>query len=325
MAWDPVPWAINGASTDAAIARVLANIASNDAEGINLPGDFKVSALGTPGPQVSVAPGGMVVRNVQAPGESYVGISRSDTLVNIASTGGAARSDLLIAQIIDPDFSPWQPYTDPNQKLNGPYFQPVIISGVSPSTTSASEVVSYSAYALARIDMPANTINVDGNYIVDLRNLAKPRTKTVYGMQDQSGTTDFPYTQSTNINFPPSSMQVQVPEWATQAVVRIDITTLQCLAPASDAQFCVQFGTLQGTATTLDFNAPSNLGAYDAIGMPVTAFAVFNGSSFTALQGKTVTVQPMGFRLQSGNQGDIQSQKGRTQVGFTVHFDEILA
>jgi hypothetical protein len=77
MAFDLVPWAIEGASTDAALARVLANIASKNAEGINLPGDFKVTALGTPGPQVNIAPGGMVVRNAQAPGESYVGIARS--------------------------------------------------------------------------------------------------------------------------------------------------------------------------------------------------------------------------------------------------------
>jgi hypothetical protein len=303
VAFDLVPWAIEGASTDAALARVLANIASHNAEGVNLPGDFKVSALGTPGPQVSVATGGMVVRNAQAPGESYVGIARSDTLVDIAPTSGASRSDLLIAQVIDPDFAPWQPYTDPNQKLNGPYFQPVIISGVAPSVTKASDVVSYAAYAIARIDIPNSTTNIQDTMIVDLRKLAQPQTSTFKKVvpgpvsQDNLAITDTNWR-----NWPTGSITVDIPEWATHCLASIRLNQVQVDTHGSDFIGRVNIGGIAGQGVNFDFNgAPSDpAGVVSAL-----PFEIFADVDVTSLQGQTVTVKPEVERTYTQNTGGI--------------------
>ena len=326
MAFDPVPWAINSASTDAALARVLANIASHDAEGINLPGDFKVSALGTPGPQVSVSTGGMVVRNAQAPGESYVGIARSATLVDIAATTAAARSDLLIAQVIDPDFAPWQPYTDPNQVLNGPYFQPVIISGVSNTVTEASQVVSYAAYAIARIDIPNNTTNITDTMIVDLRHLAQPRHDSVMSVLATGSTKDSLTTAETTwANWPNNSIQVTVPTWATHAQVSILLNQVQ-VDNAVNFNAQVNLGGLTGATANFDYNPPNANADGMVVGVP---FALYADIDVTSLQGQTVALKPQAERTYTSTATGNCWMGGGTspmqQVIFDVRFTEKTA
>jgi hypothetical protein len=55
--------------------------------------------------------------------------------VGINLAGGGC-SDLIIVRVIDPDFSAWQPYQHPESIANGPYREPVVVPGVT-STTSA--------------------------------------------------------------------------------------------------------------------------------------------------------------------------------------------
>jgi hypothetical protein len=318
MSFDPVPWAVTGAATAAAEARVLANIASHDSEGVVLSGDFKVTQTGTPSGSVQIGTGGMVIKNFQAPGESYVGKASSSTLQAISPTGGTGRSDLIIARVIDPDFAPWQPYTDPNQILNGPYFQPFVVAGVSPSTTSAGQVVSYSAYALARIDIPAGTTNILTSMITDLRSPYRARTWHDDDNQPTPTVNNLLITDTTWRDWPENSVQVTIPPWATFARCSI---TLQGLLADNAADFAsrINLGGLTGQGANFDYDAPAALtGVQQALNFTSTyRFDV------RSLQGTTVTMKHQAQRINTGNTGNIWTANAPlVQAIFRLDYDE---
>ena len=252
MAFDPVPWAIgNGAEVSEETGRVFANIASRNSQGINLPGDLKVTALAVPGGAIQIAPGGVVLRNRQAPGQSYVGRAATVTQVPIAPTGSSGpRSDLVIARVRDPEFAPWQPYTDPAQIAHGPYFEPFVISGVPSNTKFAEDIVTYTAEALARIDIPANTAAITNAMIVPLRRLAQPRTYSPFDVQP--GAMPVNHLATNEINWhhcPLNTFEVDVPAWATHAQVMIQLVNVPTDGPSDINTRCV-IGNL--TATRID-------------------------------------------------------------------------
>lgn len=322
-----MPWAISNADTDAASARVLANLASRDSEGILLPGDFKVTQLGTPGGGVQISTGAMVLRNVQSPGESYVGLARTVTTQPISPTTSSSRSDLVVARVIDPDFSPWQPYTDPNMIANGPYFEPFVLSAVSPSTVAAGQVVSYSAYALARIDLPTNTTNILNSMIHDLRGLANPRNSTVYQWQSVAAQNRLTTSQTTWVDWPGNSLQVTVPPWATTATVAIRLNgplgygfSGGGSADGVDAYMRVNFnGDTSGPVAVFDFNAPTNLAATDAMMVPISMYGNFD---CRAVQGETIVVKPQAERYNVGVHSNVLEMDTWHQVEFDIRFSE---
>jgi hypothetical protein len=240
VSFDPVPIAIgNGAVLQDDVFRVFANAATRDSEGVVLPGQFKTTALGSPGAAVSIAPGGLVVRNAQKTGESYIGRAQTATQVSISpNNGGSTRRDLVLARIIDPDYSPWQPSGTPgapNTSVpNGPYFEPYVLSGVGAVTSAAQAGITYSAVALARVDMPAGAQTVQSGYITDLRQLAQPRIGFAYDVQTVASSQQLLVTDTTAKDWPLNSLQVYVPRWATHAQVGITLLTVGTDGNASD-------------------------------------------------------------------------------------------
>lgn len=316
MAFDQVPWAISGSQLDAFVMRELANIATRDTEGIQLPGNCKVSATGTPSGQVSIAAGGLIVRNRQAAGQSYVGYAPSSTLVSIAPTAGAGRSDLVVATVRDPDFAPWSPYTDPTDILFGPYFYPEVISGVSSSTTTfAATGLTYSALALARIDIPAGTTNITNAMITDLRELAQPRASEAYDIQTVSSTQNILTSDTTYKDFPTNPLSVKVPKWATHAQVIITLNQVRCDNDA-DANFRVNFGGTTGPNVLFSFDKPAFVTS-DYEGTLVQVYAEIN---VTSMQGTTVTVKPQGQRV-AGPTGNMR-MTAQDFVAFQINFSE---
>lgn len=320
MTFDPVPWAITGASTQAFVARMLANIATNGSQGVLLPGDMKVTQLSSPGGGVQIAAGGAVINNQQAPGESYIGKATTSTTISVAPTGGAARSDLIVAYVIDPDFAPWSPYTTPAQILNGPYFLPNVLSGVAPSTTSAQAVVSYAAVALARIDIPSSTSTITNAMIHDLRSLANPRSLRALSIQPGvSDSQEMPVTQTTFTQFPSNSFSITVPTWATNADVIMGLQYLVSSNPVN-ADNQILFGGLTGTTQFFDYN-----GSQAAFGAEMYAFNNYASFNVTALQGQTVTVSQQVRRTFTGiSTGNLEYNTGQ-QVSLDVQFSERTA
>lgn len=315
MSFDPVPWAVSGSQLDAYVMRALANIATRDSQGIQLPGNCKVTATASPSNQITIAQGGTVIRNRSVSGQTYVGHVASDTLVPVAPTGGLARSDLVIATIRDGDFSPWMPYTDPNAILFGPYFYPEIISGVSGSTTLASTVVSYSALELARIDLPPGTTNITNAMITDLRSLSQARYAPAYDVQAVTSTQSILTTDTTFKDWPTNNLVVKVPTWATHAQTVITINGIR----ADDdgrANVRVNFGGITGPSSLFDFVRPEWCNDYVSL-----LFQAYSEVNVQSLQGQSVIVKPQGQRGSPVGVGHINVDN-RQQVQFDVQFSE---
>jgi hypothetical protein len=300
VALDPVPLAIgNGAVHTDETMRVLVNAATRDASGVVLPGHFKPTALGTPGPFINIAPGGMVIRNTAATvtGESYVGRAGTTTQWAIPNTPG---STLVMARIVDPDFSPWQPSGTPgapNTSVpNGPYFMLNNITGVSSSTTLAEQQVTYAAEAIARIDNPGGATNITSAMIVDLRRLFNPRYGVTGDVQQGPGTASF-LTSTSYIQWPVQALSVYVPRWATHAQCSVSLNNVRA-QQAGDMLRRVRFGTLIGPEIPFDYNgAPWAAAPSDYTeSLPHTAYAEFD---VRALQGQTVQLYSDAKRVPS--------------------------
>ncbi len=322
MAVNPVPLAVDGSQVDAYILRQLANFATRDAQGIQLPGHMKVTALASPSMNVTVAPGGAVIRNAQAPGQSYVASNASATVIPVPAAN-TARSDLVMAYIRDPEFSPWQPYTDPTQILFGPYFDIVVQAGVPAGTTSASQVVSYSAMALARIDIPAGATSITNAMITDLRELASPRIGFGYDVQPGPTLNYVTTSEITWHDWPANSLATRVPPWATHAQVGIDLNIK--VDAAADVNLRVNLGGLTGPTYYFDYNgAPGTSVGY----VEVLPFRVYGEFDVRGLQGQLVTAKPQARRDYVAGAVNPGSNNGNVwaapelQVAFDIRYSE---
>ncbi|MGW0562960.1 hypothetical protein ACWDZ4_20630 [Streptomyces sp. NPDC003016] len=220
MAWDGIPWFVEGTAASEETVRLLAEVAAGGGEGIIGPADLVVTALDAPADAVQLGPGAMVARR-RAPGaasQAYAARMPVGEQVDIAPTGAdGPRSDLVVARIEDPYGGELWP--EPADPTIGPYVFTRVISDVTPGTRSILEVDPDStAVTLARIDLPENTSAVTQEMVTDLRQLARPRAQTtrqylhsVWATPDDLGAVtdvweDFPLG---------ARWQQQVPEWAT--------------------------------------------------------------------------------------------------------------
>lgn len=221
IGFDPVAWSIDGGRHPGDLLRLMAYAATSGSEGIVSLGDCKVHELGTPGGQVAIDAGALLIRNRSetVANQTYVANGRRQTKKDVTATGASARSDLLVIRIEDPQYDPWPQPLEADAPTYQ-YVRPFIIENVPPTTKSAVELdLGYSAVALARIDIPANTATILDDYIVDLRQVANPRSKRVVkGLNNQDQHTFF----YEDLDWHPwplyADFMIDVPEWATHVV-----------------------------------------------------------------------------------------------------------
>lgn len=236
MTLENAPWALDGAQVTSALARVAEHAALGGAEGIISRADLKVSPLAVPGNGVLVAAGAAAIRNRYLgsdPDQVYVvrdvgGSTLGATFMPATST--SARSHLVCLTIGDPEFSqvghPWMLATDPpaGTETTFNYVRYFVIPNVGSGVKSFKQLgLNYPAYALARIDMPANTSTVNAAYITDLRDLARPRnSEEIFNADGASvnllngaGAVAGAYENWPNT----AHFDVDVPEWASVAKV----------------------------------------------------------------------------------------------------------
>jgi hypothetical protein len=326
MAVDPVPLAIgNGAVHSDDVMRVGNNIYTQNTSGVNLPGHFKVRATSPASSSVIVAPGGITLASATESGHSYVGRNISDTTVSGGLT--AAGYHLVIARIIDPQYSPWQASGTPGQPntsvANGPYFDLVPITGVASSVRRASQAVSYTAEAIALIQNPSGASTITDAMILDLgvRRLARPRFWTESDVQQQTQTNYVLTTETAWHDWPVNSLQVDIPVWATDAVCSIRYGFK--VDGACDVDARVALGNLTGNLTVIDYNAAPNTPAGTVEVLQHETFAKFD---VTGLQGQTVTLRPQARRNPTWatvNTGNIWSEATQ-QVALDIRFKEQL-
>ena len=181
MALRNSPLAIDGALIDAATLRIESFMSGGRYGGVSAPGALKVRALAIPGNGVRIAEGAATVPNgyQSEPDQAYVASNVGEHVVPSSAmppANASARSHLVVVTVGDPEFSqaghPWMLVSDPpeGEELTFQYVRFHIIQNVPASTKRFSDLgLSYPAYELARLDIPANTTTITQEMIVDLR------------------------------------------------------------------------------------------------------------------------------------------------------------
>jgi hypothetical protein len=245
------------------VARLLAYAATGGAEGIITPGDLKVVATTVPGGTVDIAPGDCLIRHRGQGGDSQTYAARNHTRdnVSLASTGGTSRSDLIVAQIEDP-FIAGEPWQTPADVTAGPYIYTRVIPNVPPWTTRVQEVTGFegrTAITLARVDIPANTGTITNDMIVDLRELAMPRSKRQLYVHSIAAAKDLKST--TGVQWLSDEIAVDIPHWATSCQIVTTVSPAYQMGPNSQSQLLAKvwpvFVGKPGFETVVDINQTS--------------------------------------------------------------------
>lgn len=285
MAFDPVPWFIEGgAQHSAEVARLLAHIATGGGEGVLNATDMRVLALSVPGTAVRVMPGACAIRNRSLGSENQSYLARSmvevDDLDVPASGSSGARSHLVVARVENPYIS-GEPWGAPPDVEDGPYIYPRLISDVPITARSVHELgLGYSAITLARITVPSNTATVTQSMITDLRGLVNPITgpqpnpdpdppdenddvpevteKTFFDIKNFSGSAEALATSpsSTWHNFPSAAdWLIPIPTWATGADVYLQVANvrLDLGGAIGDYRVSIDNGAVTSVPVTYDF------------------------------------------------------------------------
>ena len=271
MALDSTPWLVGGgAEHSAEVARLLAYAGTAGAEGIVSAGSLLVRAQATPAASVRVAPGAALILNKYAGGgqQTYVLRNASQTTVPIRATGSTGqRTDMVVARILDPQYEGQAP-SDPNA-FN--YSRLEVIESVPPGVWSVDELgLTYPAVALAKIHLPNNTATVTSDMIVDLREVANPRTNEVWRPRALAGgDSEDLYSRWSNGGqiFPSAGIQVvRIPKWATRAQIEMQWLSVRYAANKPNlGRVWVEFGPAstgsrfqQYTTDSFHFNAPDS-------------------------------------------------------------------
>lgn len=306
----PVPILTDGATHSAEQFRAMVQDLARGAEGITQGTDLKVTQLGTPGGSVQVASGSGVVRGrVNAFQGSYAVRNQGTDTVNIASTGGSPRSDMLILRVEDPQYEgTLNPEVD-----NINYFQ--IISNVSSSATTIPD--GRTGIPLARIDIPASTSTITDAMIKDLRTIANPRRdRQMYPHSPASASTEITGSASSWGYFTTEAgWNLAVPTWASKALIRIDMYSVRVSTANFYGAVRAVFGSslLVVQAVSVDDNQGTairriNVGIADTITIP------------DAYRGTTQLLRPQAAGY-SGNTGRI-SVDGSSTFVYEVEFYE---
>ncbi|MFJ2225526.1 hypothetical protein ACIOFY_36490 [Streptomyces anulatus] len=231
MAWDGIPWFIENTAASEETLRLIVEAAAGGGEGIVGPTDLRVSALDLPAAGVLVGTGAMIARRRAAGGsQSYAARMETPDPVDIEPTGAdGPRSDLIVARVEDPYGG--EVWPEPVDPAVGPYVFTRVIPDVPPGTTSIRDIDPDStAVTLARIDLPASTSAVTAARIVDLRQMARPRTESRRVYLSSAWSTVDELGPVTDIweEFPLGARWSHtVPEWATHVGVHTQITGLR--------------------------------------------------------------------------------------------------
>lgn len=288
--WRKTAWSIEGGAEHGSdLLRLLAYAGTLGSEGVVTSKDCKVTTGVDIDMTLHVAKGSVVALNRYPAGDrqSYVLDLPSTDYITLGVPGGAPRSDLIVARVLDPQYEGSFP-VDPNDFQ---YVYTEVITGVPDTTVSAASLsLGYPAVALARIDLPASATFIDEDMIVDVRELVRPRTKRhqfvfnpvvedgIDPAADYDAPDDWPFL---------SAAMVLAPEWATRVTIRVDVTGAYLDDGPAHGGFNITFEDriIQGS----QYNA-------DTIGERVALMAAGSTRVNTAERNTYVTTRTTAFR-----------------------------
>ncbi|GHE80132.1 hypothetical protein GCM10014715_39380 [Streptomyces spiralis] len=239
------PMMINGGTHPARTMRMMIRDLSRGSQGVTEYNDLKVTQQTTPGAGVQVADGSGVVRGASWGQGSYTQYNVGTALVNIAPTGGTARTDMVVLRVLDPEY---EGSLNPASDDIG-FFD--VVSNVS--ATATQPPAGMTAIPLARIALPPNTATVTNAMITDLRQIANPR-------RDRQLYTAFPSSLSSLTaqngvwyNWPTAARwNVAIPSWAITAKVVVTLAGLRLSDSNVFASMQTMLGSDPGQSTAID-------------------------------------------------------------------------
>ena len=249
MAFFPAPILTNGAYHPAQQFRMLVRDLSNGAEGITQGDDLKVTQRSTPGGGVTLGDGSGVIRGRDNVFQgSYSVCNIGSVNVDIAPTGATPRSDMVIVRVEDPEYG----YSR-NPETDNIVF-PQVISNVSSSATTIPD--GRTGIPLARIDIPASTATITNAMITDLRRVANPRRSRYVATQSPASlSTAIGASTSYSYFSTAAGWNVSIPDWATKAIVKVDVSPIRYDTGPFWGYLSATFGSsLTVQPTTLDDN-----------------------------------------------------------------------
>ena len=320
--FDPVAWFVEGGKHSANVARNVAYGAFKGKEGIVDSKDLEVRELATPGTSVRIFPGTCAAIN-RAAGvskEMYAARLPSEDDVPIAATGATARSDMIVARVVNPYFeggfpaSGW-PALDPDPSL-GPFVAPYVISNVPATATKISDTAepNITGIPLARLDIPASTGTIDQAMIVDLRKMAGVLSDTDSLIRPIVSPELSSMQSTTYVRWPNISgceLDTEIPEWATHARVRVamqgaSVAVGYCYGN-SRAKIVSGATTIYGRAETFDLTTETgtvkdryNIVTGDTVALPA------------AIRGKSAVITSEA--LASSSSQPLKAEPGGTYV-----------
>lgn len=280
IGFDPVAWSIDGGSHPASLLRRLAYAATHGDEGIITPLDCKVHQLPSAAGKVNIDVGAisMLNRSTGGANQSYLATAAAQSTLDVDPTSGSSRSDLVIVRIEDPQYSPW-PDPPSGEAPTYQYTRPYVIKNVPSSTVNAASLaLGYSAYALARIDIPSGTTNITDLMIKDLRRMARPHidpqqftaipTNAVGSGQKLTSSSFVAWATAANTN-------VEIPTWGAQVIIEVLMGGVRADQPGSFGTVRARLGLSSSGFSVVtrdigyDINPPSTLNQYDRMALVI--------------------------------------------------------
>lgn len=303
--FDPVAWSIDGGRHPADLLRLVSYADSGGAEGIVSSTDCKVHQLTTPGSQVVIDAGALLIRNRSAnvTNQTYVANGRLPSTLDVTPTGaGAGRSDLVVVRVEDPQYAPWAKPAAADAPTYQ-YVKPFIIQNVPASTTSAVQLnLGYSAVALARLDIPASTSVITNAMVKELRKVARPRRQREVRIWSPTATEELREAGGRTL-FPSMRQLVGCPEWATELKAVVHVGGLK-LVGDSTGVMRVEYGWngvdpyLYTQDTGID-HRDSSAGQVDRMSIPIGSEmkipATFRGKDHYVRIGSDVNAGATGY------------------------------
>lgn len=298
-------FAVDGGTVPASMARRMTHAVSGGANGIIAPGDLKVTALSTAGGAVQIARGGAICR-ARTTGahedESYVIAQDSAYTLPVPATGGTARTEYIIARVMDWHFTGDPAPANPTTAL---YWEFTRVSTLTGITTPY--------VPLAKLTIPANTSAITNGMITNLRELALPRRAMAMGFYHPTTMTVFTTSYKTV-----GTINIEVPEWATYMRFKGDFDGIGVLG-----------GWAQGSVSILTLSQASQATAYKVEGdsnftVRTSTASVGHVNIPPAARG---TIVPFEFRARATQVGPASATvtprvDGHSSLTLLVEFEE---
>jgi hypothetical protein len=314
------PWAIDGARSTSALARLATYATGGGRSGVIKASDLKVRALAVPGNGLRISSGGALVLNGYQvdPDQAYAVSNGGEHVVlsaDMPAPVGATAYYLVCVVVGDPEFDqtehPFMPSSIlPEDAADYEYVRIVIVPCSAGVTQFEQLGLQYPGYALARLEVPAMTSTITQAMITDLRTLTAPRESRkilIGGVPPNQNLTmpDF-------ADWATYQPYVQVPPWATHAQIIATLTGIVGFG-ASLSDIRPHIGPHAGIVAGFDLNL-------DAGGERITAVSSFD-ASVADIAGTSVMLKLQARRVaESGYLTTWDS--GSIQLIFDVQFSE---